>query len=209
MPRITLTPSEFKPRPTGVLKTAIVEAIYHAKGSKDIPNMKHLRASDVQAVIEWHLLPEEHDRVQKVFTPISIKMKDGEVDLKESRGVYEIHGILEQLGLQTAGFAPNGNFVNEDDEVIQFGEDILTYVLSEIIKSVGFRVLYHIYKEKTDDGKSYFRGGWRFYPDTDHGMEMAKASSVKELEYQNTKGVRDSTTQPSGQGPTTPSNRRL
>lgn len=186
MPRITIEHSEFQARPSGILPASIIDILYHPRGDEAIPNMKHLKAENVSGVFEFQLMPEGHERSQTIWVPFAQVFKDGEIYLKESRGVSEINGIMEGLGLSIAGFSSDGSFVNEKDEVVQEA-DICMYVVEEVMQRPDFRVLVHVYKEKQSDGKSYFRTGLRFYPNTERGKEWAEKAAKDELEWQATR----------------------
>lgn len=185
MPRITFESSEFKPKPQGVLKAKIIDCGWYPKDDRiGLPNMKSLHDPASEGVIEWHLMPEGHDRLQKVYTPIKLEYTDeSQLNVKNSYGVGTINSILEGLGLQVAGFSADGTFVDEADNQVQI-DDIAGYVLQEIVKNPDFRVIVHVYKEKSSNGKHYFRVGKYFYSDTDRGRAAAEASKIKDLEYQ-------------------------
>jgi len=183
MPRVTFEHSEFTPKPTGILRAKIIDCAWFPKDDRvGLPNLKSLQDPSAEGVIEWHLMPDGHDRIQKVYTVIKLAYKDGELNIKESYGIGTIHGILDQLGLQVAGFTASGTFVDEKDKPMQM-DDMSTYVLQQIMMDPEFRVLIHIYKEKGSDGKHYFRPGMYFYMDTERGMQAAEASKVRDMEY--------------------------
>lgn len=182
MPRITHEQSEYSPKPTGLLEAKIVELGWLPKGSSDIPKMKHLIDPKNEGVMRFELLPEGHDRIQNVYVPIRIVMKDGEVDVKESKGITKINKLMEGLGFDTAGFSYNGNFVDEQDDMIQMGEDVANYIAQAVIDQPDFRVLIHIYKERTKEGKHYFRSGLNFFQLSE--AKYAQKAAEEDLKYQ-------------------------
>ena len=187
MPRITFEHNEYTPKPVGVLKARIIDNAWYPKNDREgLPNLKSLHDPDAEGVIEWHVMPDGHDRMQKIYTPIKLVMKDGEVSVKDSYGITAIHGVLEGLGLQVAGFTADGTFVDEKDKVINI-DDMSMYLIQQISLNPDFRVVVHVYKEKSSDGKHYFRTGRYFYQNNQRGIEACTASVSRDLEYQQKK----------------------
>ena len=179
MPRIE-TGGDFTPRPTGVLKGQIVDFAVHTQFN-DLPKMKHLKDTANMAVFEFKVKPDEHERVFSYYVPIKLVLKDGEVFLKESRGVRELNGMLSELGFKIAGIAPKGNCVDEKDKEISL--DQLSDILATALTShPEFRILVHIFKEFNEkDGKHYFRNGLTFAFDNDSGRKFIEGQAIKDL----------------------------
>lgn len=181
MARITHEKSEYTAKPVGVMTASIVDAAWHTNYD-DLPNISWLKDKSNLAVLELMVLPKDHDREQHMFVPIKLVFNDeGELSLYESRGVLDIHRMLEDLGLNVAGFDIKGNFVNEKDELVQF-DDIFEFITDEIFKAADFKIVVNVYKSEYE-GKSYFRTSRFFYSNTDEGIKACEAQALKDAAY--------------------------
>jgi len=183
MPRITNDNTEYTPKPVGILETEIIDVDLHVGDYSELPNMKFIQDKSNDAVLELMCIPQGHDRAQPIYVPVKLAYREGELWLNDSRGVREIHTLLDGLGLDKAGFQSDGSFVDEEDSLIQFN-DIGLFLTKAVINSSKFRILVHVYKEKSSNGNKYFRLSRFFYPNTENGRKACENMATKELEYQ-------------------------
>lgn len=200
MPRITHEGSDYAAKPTGVLRSMFIDVKYHTNSS-ELPNWKSLQDPKNEAVLELKVLPEDHDRAQTIYYPIQMVMdKSGNLSVTDSVGIRDIHKILEDMGLKTAGFTLNGSFVDEDDNMLQPSE-IEEYLAREILGHPNFRMLAIVYKAPGNDGKMYFRMGRFLYSDTEQGRKAAEKDYKKQLDYVASQSGKPSPTTPPDNAP--------
>ena len=195
MPRIQVNNNsgDFVKKPVGVLECKIMEAVWVPLNNlSTLPNLSYIQDKDNIGVLDIQVMPEGHDRTQRIFIPVKVQYNDSsEIDINKSSGIKTIHMVLNELGTKNAGFTPAGDFVNEEDEMIQF-EEIGSELMKHILQNPDYRVLAHIYKRAGADGKHYFTSGRFIYSTTNR--KFAEEQAVKELAYEQSRAERLATT---------------
>lgn len=187
MPRINYDQGDYTPKPTGVLTAKVTDCAWLKPGDEDIPKWNRLcQDPSLDAILSMKIMPDGHDREQQLYIRIKLKYDDDGKLNAGSQGVKDINDrILDSLGFKVAGFQTDGSFFDEDGTIIQF-DDIGSFIYQEIQNADDFKIVIYIYKQATQDGKTYFRCSPFFWPNTKKGHEDAEWSFNKNEEKMKT-----------------------
>lgn len=183
MARITFNNvTSYTPKPTGVLLADVISVEWKYPHDDFGFKSNYLQDPGNYGILKFNVLPKDHDREHYIHIPFKIVIApDGTVNLSESKGLKDLHMVLEQYGLKNAGFNINGQFEDEEGNIVE-PVDVPYWILSifEVNQTVKFLV--YVYKEDWN-GKTIFKCSRFLYPNTEEGAKQAEYGLEKQLEY--------------------------
>ena len=172
----------FSAKPQGVLPCTVVDIVTHTDES-ELPHFNWLKGKDV--VFEISVLPEGHDKIQKLYIPVVLETDDDNQLIMTDNGIAKLYDMLDSLGLGDAEFNADGRgFKTHDNQQLEQLEDIAVYLLENVMRNPSYRLYTHVYKETNKEGVPKFFKVSRFFVCEEKDKPSIEKLVQGELDYE-------------------------